>query len=417
MKRLHHLDVLRGVAILGILPVNVLFFAQPQLEAWAPGSTGGTVTVTDALAANAVTAFALQKFITLFALLFGMGMMILRLRAEERGEAYAPVMLRRLFVLWGLGVVHATLFWYGDVVSIYAPLGLVLCWAGAWRPRTLLWTGAALIAAPLLCCGGLGALAHLAGEGDAASAARQLDPAAPLGRFARDCLVAAVDGDHPAFETAVFRDGSFGRITVLRTVVWLESLVVEVGAFYGWRLAGLFLVGMAWMKDGWFADPVGRRPAFRRLFWWGLVLGAPLQVGALFVPVGGDSPFADIAARQVLLYASSLGLAGTYAAAVALLTARWGVGGVLAPFAAVGRTAFSNYVLQSVLCCFLFYSYGFALFGRLGVATLMGVTAAIWGVQLLTSRLWMRQFAYGPLEWAWRSVTYRRRLSFRREPG
>jgi uncharacterized protein len=408
-KRLHHLDVLRGVAMLGILPVNIAFFALPSGKAALPAPEAP---LADVLVDRAILGLFTYKFVTLFSLLFGMGMMLMWQRSNERGDGYAGLMLRRLFALWALGLLHATLLWQGDVVSVYAPLGLLLCWTAALRAKTLQWLGVALLCVPLLCCACLAAIPDVF-EGDGEVVSTALEPEAPWPEYVRAC-VEAVEGDHPDFETAVFRDGSFARTIVLRLALWLFYGVAAL-VYFGWRLAGLFLIGMAWIKAGWFADPEGRPGAFRRLLVLGLAFGLPLQVAA--VVVRGEADWtAETHVHELLQYLGSLGMAAAYAAAVCLLVARFGAHGRLAPFAAVGRTAFSNYVLQSVLCGVLFYSYaGFGLYGRFALSELLGVVVAIWIVETALSVWWVQRFRWGPIEWIWRCVTYWRVLPLGRD--
>lgn len=408
-ERLHHLDVIRGVAMLGILPVNLWFFAYPMAFGLDPDAhiepgTANTLSLE-------VMRFGFQyKFITIFSFLFGTGMALLWQKAQDAGRKYGSMMVRRLLLLGVLGVLHAVFLWYGDIVAVYAGIGLVLCLFAGQRPRVLALIGGALLCIPLGMLGLL-VLVALAGGGSMVAGANPsaLDAAAtaPWLEFI-SAAFQSLDHGSPGFETVVFRDGSFGRISVLRGIYWASSLLFAYALFYGWRVAGLMCLGMAALRHGWFADPRAQATAFRRLTLWGLVVGLPLHAAALWAR--GPSGSLGEALAEILMYFGSLGLSAAYVGLLALLVARFGRAWFLAPFAAVGRTAFSNYVLQSILANALFYSYGFALFGSLSPPELWLVAGGIWIVQLVVSSLWLIPFRTGPIEWVWRSLSSGRRL-------
>lgn len=411
-ERVRYLDVLRGIALLGILPANLPSFGLPVTTAgdahYASGGTAGVV-------AFHVTRFFFDyKFITIFSLLFGAGIMILRGRAEAAGRSFPRVILRRLGALWLFGVAHAVLFWFGDVLAYYALTGLVLCWASSWSPDALRRAGITLVLVPVLFMAALVPVLHLV----------QNDPA--VRPFLDEIKAAGGDGfvagsttgsweeffrslEHwgPAFETEVMGQGSFLRITVVRTATWVFG-VFAWGFYFAWRIAGLFLLGMAWVKSGWFVRPAGHLDAFRRMIVVGLAAGIPLQIVSSALELA-DLPPAGAMLAELAQYTGSLGLAAAYAGIVAWIVVRHGTARWLVPFEAIGRTAFSNYILQTVLCTTLFLSYGFAMFGRLDRAQLWIVVAGVWSVQLLVSPWWVARFRYGPLEWVWRAATYWKR--------
>jgi len=423
MRRLQHLDVLRGIAILGILPVNIAFFGLP-LAAHDDPTYAVSGSGAEAAVFHLTAFFAEAKFYTLFSLLFGVGIALMRRKAEATGSRFAPLMLRRLGWLWVIGILHATLLWYGDIVSFYAPAGLVLCWAAGWKPSTLAWVGGALVTLPGLLLGGIAGLLGLAtllgGGPPEALSTLTAEPVSTLtveaasadwGTFLKACATTFLENGNGAFETAVFRDGSYARITGLRTALWGLAMVMAYPLFYGWRIAGMFLLGMALLRAGWLDDPGSRPAPFRRMLWIGLALGVPLQVASIALFAPGD--LAGTMPAAFCHYVGSLAMSAAYLGIVCLITPRLSGTRVLAPLAAVGKTALSNYLLQSVLANALFYSYGCALFGRLTRVELLGVTIGIWAVQLSLSGLWMRWFSYGPIEWVWRSFTYWRWVPLR----
>ena len=416
--RSRYLDVLRGIAILGILPVNALSFGLPTVFQQAVPAVAGA-SWWDAAAHAAIRFLVQYKFITLFSLLFGVGLGVMRRRADAQGRPWAGPITRRLVVLAVVGVLHATLVWHGDILWHYASIALAAFWAAGTRPRVLAWLGVGVLSLPVVVMLGILPLAAVAANTpelrdalqDSGASIVSDGAAAATGSWG-EFSTAAMTHD-PEFEIAVFRDGSFGRITALRALQWAVT-VLAVFVYYGWRLLGLFLIGMAWAGDGWFLRPAENVVRFRRMAIWGAVTGVPLQLlAALFDSAEGGS-FAVSVAGELAMYVGSLGIAAAYAGLVGLAVARWPVARWTRPFENAGRIAFTNYLFQSLVMTTLFYSYGFALFGSLGVAQLMGVVAAVWVAQLALSALWLRWFATGPAEWLWRTLAYRRAEPFRR---
>lgn len=405
--RLAFLDLLRGVAILGILPVNILYFGLPVDEAAQAPSGGGAG---EAIAFAVIRLLFEYKFITLFSTLFGAGLMLLRFKWQESRLGFAGPVLRRLGFLWCVGCLHALLLWYGDVLAQYAVIGLTLCWASSWSPKTLCRVGVALLGVPLV----VGALLlpvvwglellpavrpvldefmQPSGQGFAPGSTKR-----SWGEF-----FSALEHFGPALEREVFGAGTFPRMTMLRTVIWVLAAALSL-AVVGWRIGGLFLLGMAWVKSGLPWDLATQRANLRRVVRWGLALGLPLELAALWIG-WRTRRFSAWWADETIHSAGSLGLAAAYAGIVALWVhaerARWALGRL----ESLGRTAFTNYLLQSVVCTTLFYAYGGGLYGRLDRTQLWAVVLAVWTLQIAASSLWLRWFRTGPLEWVWRRFT------------
>ncbi len=428
VTRLRHIDVLRGVAILGILPVNIIGFALPT-PAFGNTDIGPGGGFLDQLAGLATIGLFEEKFISIFSFLFGVGMALMWERSEAKGntgsDRFEPIMVRRLLILWGLGILHAVLLWYGDVVSVYAPLGLVLFWFARSKPNGLLATAAVLLALAVPGLLGLGALAswseHVERRADThvlenRSPAPHRDvsraPEATGMRLARQATNAIVSQDL-AFEEAVFRHGSFGQISVVRTLLWMAIFFWGFMPYFIFRVAAMFLIGMGCVRAGWLARPREEPGPLRRMLTVGLLIGVPLQVLRLLAYEPASTGLRD-AFEELLQFGASLGLAAAYVGGTCLLVARTPSARWVEPLEAVGRTAFTNYVAQSVICTTLFYSYGFGLYGRFDRAALLGMAIVIWGAQLAVSTWWMRRFTIGPIEWAWRSITYLTWMPLRR---
>lgn len=391
--------------MLGILPANLPIFALPVLNE-PDVYTQLPPRWWEALAWGATRFFADQKFITLFSLLFGAGLFLQSRKCRERGLDFVAMLGRRMGALFVFGVLHAVLIWPGDVLTLYAPIGLLVGLAAGWPARRQAWVGAALIALPLVFLTCLLPVSAVSVGAGAVAPTVFAPPAAATGS-----LAGFLDGMFhigPDFERAVYHDASFGRICVMRAATWM-AIMLGGGWFYGWRIAGLFLVGMACMQDGAFSKPAAHRDRLRRWLTVGLTLGVPLEAAACWLHPFGEPALARAIGGEWCQYAGSLALALAYAAGAGLLAARAeSLAGWLRPVAAIGRLAFSNYILQSVVCTGLFYSYGLGWYGELDRCQLWGVMLAVWTVQLGLSVWWLRRFQTGPLEAVWRTATWLR---------
>lgn len=375
-ERIHILDILRGFAIFGILAVNMAGFASP---AFLPGYVSpASVPWYDTLAQNLVLFFAEGKFYTIFAFLFGLGFAVQLARAEARGKDIRSFYPRRLLVLFGFGVLHAILFWTGDILRLYAVLGFALL---AFRKRSnrtlLIWAGV-LFALSFVILGFLGA---------------------PGGKE-----TAIAGFDIVGMARAVYTSPSYldvlGFQTLASPLSFLILLVVQ-----GPSVMALFVLGLIIGRLHCFERLPENRPVLRRALWIGLVVG--LIGNSLFV-------FAEnnwLASLGFTIGAPALAVCYVGGLALLSLPARGAL--LLAPLGQVGRMALSNYVLQSLACSLIFNGYSLGLYEKVGAAGLWGITFAIYLVQIPLSVWWLSRFQFGPLEWVWRSLTYGKRQPWR----
>lgn len=372
------LDAARGTAILGILIVNIGYMRGPQpLLGEATGALPALVAV-----------FAGQKFITLFAFLFGFGLAMQASRARERDLTPTPRALRRLAVLAVFGIAHIVLLWPGDVLLFYAFLGVLLLPFLERSARTMLvWAGALLAAGTtlFLAAAGLVVLAEQLAGADAAAAG------------ARDLALFAGQAE------AVYTTGTVGEVLAFRVREYL-TIVLPGYAFAFPQLLAMALLGAAWWTlDGQAAlraDPDRLRPLLR----WGYGLGLPLNLIAGLLVAGDPLGLTALGVfGYALLTPAAPLLALAYAASIARLAQRRPSAWIVSALAAVGRMALSNYLLQSLLTSVVFVWFGW--YGGVGVGGTVLLVLAVWTVNLLVSPWWLRRFRYGPVEWLWRAAT------------
>jgi uncharacterized protein len=394
-ERIKIVDVLRGFALFGILFVNMAIFSHPYQSILLPMDPA--TPWYDQVAMWLIHFLGEGKFYSMFSLLFGLGLVLLMDRIEARGGRFLPIYVRRLLVLLLIGIVHAFLIWVGDILILYALIGFLLIPFRHARPRTLIIWAIVLLAVPLLFTAAATALIELGRmvpEGEA-----QINQAFALSRAGYEADVAR------AYQ--VYSSGSYLEITRQRAYDYASMGLVSYVAL-GFNVLAMFLIGMYFGKRQLFHHLEANRAFFRKLLTWGLLVGVPLNAlfATLIMSVSRSEPsWASLAASVAQGIGAPL-LALAYISALCLLFLRppWDRRlGVLAP---VGQMALSNYLLQSIICTFIFYGYGLGLFGKVGAALGIVLTFAIYLVQIPISHWWMKRFKYGPAEWLWRSLTY-----------
>ncbi len=379
-RRIEIVDGLRGFALLGILVVNITYFATAFTYDRGIDDPAFRSTL-DELARWVVTLLFETKFYLLFSFLFGYSFTLQMESAARQGAGFVARMLRRLAGLFLIGALHATLLWHGDILTTYALTGLALLWLRDLKPRTALRTAAILLLT-------MAALAALAGLALLSEPPAEFD----YGAARAEALAA----------TEAYR-GSFADVLGQRfeELPWFIGFIL---AFQAPTALAAFLVGLAAGKLRVMADPARFRGLFRRVLIWGAPIGL---AGAVVFAVASDdvtNEGASLLGFAVDIVTAPL-LTASYVSAFVLmsLTARGSkISHALAP---MGRMALSNYLLQSLVCGFIFFGYGFGLIGRLGPFSVLLVAFAIFLTQIPLSAWWMARHQYGPLEWLLRALT------------
>ncbi|WP_238386781.1 DUF418 domain-containing protein [Natrialba swarupiae] len=382
--RIVSLDALRGFALLGILVINVWLFAMPSAVDKNP-VVFGDLTGANYAAWFVSHVFFEVKFMTLFTVLFGAGIVLFTESKERKEQPALKLHYRRTILLLLIGLGHAYLLWYGDILVAYALCALLAVLARNWLPRTLAAVGLALLVVPSLLYVWLGTFAH-------EIPAEFLTAWQPTDEMIR----AEIDA---------YRGGWIDQMEY-RVPTALSFQTVGFAFYTFWRVTGVMLLGMALFKMGILSNERSKR-FYRWLLVGGAVFGLALILVGVWYRGYHDWAFVESVffARQ-FNYWGSLLLAGAYIAGIMLWCRHRADGVVTGALAAVGRTAFSNYLLQTVLATFIFYGHGLGLFGTLSRIELLGVVVLIWMIQVPLSVLWLRHFRFGPIEWIWRTLTY-----------
>lgn len=412
--RIASLDILRGVAILGILVMNIYAFAMPFPAYSNPLLMGGTDMLNIGIWCFTHILFD-QKFMSIFAMLFGAGIILMTGRAEAKGAKYGRVFYRRQFWLVVLGALHAYLIWLGDILFVYALIGMLAYLFRNRTPRTLIIIACCLLPIMLLLSYGMG-FSMQKFQGKAAQVQILVEAGEEISeRQQKDLDEWEEQRPMMAPDAATMQEdidthlGSYAEITAKR-VPQVMVMQVFMVVFYGlWRVLALMLLGMALMKTG--VLSAERSTGFYRkmlLICYGI--GLPLTVFSAFDLYAHEfSALYLFRVGSIPNYIGSVFVGLGHMGLVMLLIKAGAVQKLLQRFAAVGRMALSNYLLHSVVLTTVFYGYGLGLYGSISRFGQMGFVLGVIALQLLLSPWWLARYRFGPVEWLWRSLTYWKR--------
>ena len=389
-ERVEIMDVLRGVALFGVFLVNLIQFASVNVMStetqllslpWAP---------IDLALYDVLGWLFFDKANTIFAFLFGLSFYLQMQRLEARGVDADVVYLRRLCVLLVIGLIHVVFLWAWDILHLYALAGFALLALRNVSNRDLLAFG--------VICALVGramqkTLTEFTGLGSWTGETGKYEEVAVLVR-----QQLSESGDY------------FG--IVRNFLDWTVIDYLANGLIVGWFFyaLGRFLIG-AWVgRHGWITRAREFLPQWRRLARWMLPLGMVLEAAATILresPLLPESAHRHFYGDLIHLFAVPVLATGYMAALVTLYHGRIGAR-LLAPFAWIGRMALTNYLAQSFVIAFVLFGVGpgLALAGKIGTTALLGIVIVAYIAQLLISRWWLQRFAYGPVEWLWRALTY-----------
>ncbi len=386
-ERIEVIDILRGWAIFGMLFVNMSDM---------PGKWPGTA---DRLTLALIGVFAAAKFYTLFSFLFGLGLVLQMRRAEARGAPFVPVYMRRLLILLLIGLAHF-LLGERDILMDYAVLGFLLLLFRTSSPRTLV-VAAFLITSIFLVRGAVV---------EGLRERRLADPQTAQQAIRENVQRRAERRALTEQNLRVYARGSFGEIVAqsAHNFVWRYSALDRRYIFPLGYVFPLFLLGLYAGRRRILENIPAHLPFIRKVMWWGLGLGLPANVVSVvrWELSNPAWPYLTSQLAELLWAVGAPALCFFYASAIILLVQRHGWKERLAPLAAVGRMALSNYLFHSLVFVFIFYSYGLGLYGKVGPLGGVVLAVPIFAVQLPLSVRWLRRFRFGPAEWLWRTLTY-----------
>jgi len=397
-ERIATLDIVRGFALLGILIMNLPGFAN-SFFIEADGSHLWTSSI-DRVAETTREMLFSGKFNSMFSLLFGIGFTIQFARMRERAPTRATLLYtRRLLVLLALGLLHAMVFWQGDVLHVYAVLGLALL-------LVLRQAGNRTLCVLIILC-----LLYPAVSGSIRLLVTTPEVTAQMVAEAK----AMEASNNIAYGSGSFLDA-------------IREHTHEFAFFYGtlrhiWgsfgfyvQMATTMLIGFLIGRNDWVRKIPELLPWIRRLQWWALAIGVvcSLSFGAIFEIDRAPGPSALKVLGNIAYVLSRVGMMSFYVLTIVRLAQLPLWQRRFAAIASAGRMPLTNYLMQTLICTTLFYGWGFGLWGKVGPALQLALAFVIFFlVQVPLSRVWLRHFSHGPLEYVWRVLTYGRLVGSR----
>ncbi|HUS19784.1 MAG TPA: DUF418 domain-containing protein [Terriglobales bacterium] len=398
LERIQLIDILRGFALFGVLIANMKGYSLPMNAYFGFGADWPGLTPLDQGVDQFILWAIKVKFLSLFAVLFGLGLSVQLMRAQARGISVVPRYTRRLLVLLMFGTAHFILFWFGDILHTYALVGFIL----------LLFRNLSVKVLGRILQGFFLAIILGTFVGSVVPVFRPHPAPSPKlkdwQKTQREAAKLQLDQKMQE-EVRILGTGTFTEATQLRARQWLE-LYADWGTLgYFTFVLHLFLMGLYAGKRRIFQDVEANLPFLRKCMWFGL---ACLIAGLIrFVPPTPNIPVSQFVRN--LLNAFSGYTFFFYAAGIALLTYRSATWrqkfSVIGP---VGRMALTNYLTHTLLATSIFYGYGWGLgyFGKMGSTWGLVLSLAIYAAQIPFSAWWLKNFQFGPVEWLWRSLTY-----------
>lgn len=411
--RIQSLDILRGIAVFGILMMNITAFALVFPAYYNPTIDGGS-TGLNLATYEVVTVLFEGTMRGIFSLLFGAGIVLLTSRMEEGGAGLmtAEIHFRRMLWLLLFGFIHwALMLWIGEILFAYAICGLLL-----FAPRKL-------PAFQLLAIAGLilSVAAFIANQdyqetkaSEAAYQSVQQSLAEGSTPTVEQQSVIEEWKSHQAHAKVSEEDAEGAR--QLHNLPYWETVEAQFPISYDYQWATsprwllldiipFMLIGMALLKLG-ILDGAAKTRTYLAMLVLGYGIGIPLGMYEVGLAVAGNFSAVSIAEADRTYQISRLAMVVGHLGLLLLIIKS----GIFAPlqraFAAAGKMALTNYLMQTVICVTIFYGFGFALFGAFERHELYYIVATICTVQLIWSVLWLKVFRFGPFEWLWRSLTY-----------
>nr|WP_297347297.1 DUF418 domain-containing protein [uncultured Glaciecola sp.] len=384
-SRIAFLDILRGICICFILFANLKIFSGYYFlspEAAGSFNTAGL----DKVIKYIQLIFIEGKFYTLFSLLFGIGMVIQYQSFKGDISAFNNYMRKRLAVLLLIGILHFWVLWFGDILTIYALLGLLVLYVFHWSSKTLLIVGTSFILLPIAHTWLLGMVGFYPGPLLEFFAHRMENIGIPAGNLLEQLLYRQQTEDFELYVATKFYD------PMLR----IADVLAEGRLF---KVFGIMCIGVVVGRHILHKQLLSNRSLLKKIMFWGIVVGLPANI--VYTAIKAMDPEYYEIILTILSAVGVVPLAFGYAAGLALLLSKR-----ISPFnlfAPIGRMALSNYIMQTLFAIAIFYGFGLALTGHVSLTATWGIGLCVIVFQWLFSTMWLKYFKQGPLEYIWRS--------------
>jgi|SRR5215203_2275181 len=395
------LDVLRGFALLGVMLDNLMgftgwsFFTQSQREVLQTWPADGVVALGELTFING-------KFYSLFSLLFGIGFSIILIRNEQKGIDPLKIFYRRLFILLLIGAGHLFLLWEGDILLLYALIGMILPLFRKFSGKALVVTAIALILSPIIL--------------DCIYILFHAKPGDGLERLAISTDVKNGIPTDSTYATYLYKPGSgFHEWRNWQGSGWAYRYSYIVDSNRVPKVLGMFLLGLYAGRKMMYLHLEDHVSLFKKLRRWGFIIGIPSAIGCTYYEIFEKGIPNPVGLGHTIFYAFSVvPLCLAYTSVICLRWIKKKGNSKLKVLAPMGRMALTNYLMQTIIGITLYYGVGFGFGGNIGPIVFIPIGLVVYSLQIAYSNWWFRYFNYGPMEWIWRQLTYGQRLPFRK---
>ncbi len=396
-ERADILDILRGLALLGVMLDNLFGFSgwgflmpaqREALSTWPADAILGFIELS----------FINGKFYSLFSLLFGIGFSIILIRNEQKGINPLKILYRRLIILLIIGLGHLLLLWEGDILVLYALIGMLLPLFRKCSDKTLLTWVAVLIVSPLL-FDVMSVLFHYTNGNFIETIAKTIDK-----------------------ETGLPTDDSFNQYLYSKSDAWQHWRNWQASGYlyrYAYlldsnripKVLGMFLLGFYAGRKMIYINLENYSSLFKKLRRWGFIIGIPAAIACTGFEIFGKGIPNSMGLAHTLFYAISVvPLSLAYTSVVCLHWIKKKGNSRLKMLAPMGRMALTNYLVQTIIGITFYYGVGLNLGGNIGPAYFIPIGLCVYALQIAYSNWWFKHFNFGPMEWIWRQLTYGKKL-------
>lgn len=394
------LDILRGIALLGICLANYpalsmyVFQKQEVLNAMPTASF-------DKILDFFHFVFIDGKFYTLFSLLFGIGFSIILLRSQQKGKGLG-IFYRRIIILIFIGLAHALFLWEGDILLLYGIIGLLLPLFRNVSDRKLLILIVVLILMPIV----IDSLKVISkGVLDLSKPMERLAMAADDVRGITDENWMTWHVDHTTY-AEMFKMNQ-------AAIFWRYQDLLANNRFF--KVLGIFLLGLVAGRKLLYRKLEENKTLFKKLQRYGFAIGLPFSLGMVYFQFDAHHLPSVYGLLDTVTYALSVvPLSLAYTATICLWFLKENPRKKLLIFAAPGRMALTNYLMQTMIAILIFYGVGLGYGATLGLVYVIFIAISVYLFQMLFSNWWLNHFNYGPFEWIWRQLTYGKKLPLRK---
>jgi uncharacterized protein len=447
-KRVDALDILRGLALVGILLMNIEWFNRAIISL---GSHDTTLTGIDHAVGWLIRCFVEGKFYKLFALIFGMGFAVMLLRAKDAGRPFGAWFVRRMLVLLLIGIAHMIFLWGGDILHQYAIAGLILL---AWvtykkteDPKAYLKLALMWLMIPLFLVSFLGSILGMVFNESKYQEIWQneLDIYTAVEQqllINTDVILEkndAIDSEESSAEEAILTDEELREITIAETIEQRKALQADIAeedsafmqnsywqateyrlGFLGFMLMftpimslvvliPIFILGFWLVVTEKITKHQEHHKFFSLLAKVGVCVGIPLNVASILIIQHPATAISVVlqGVGQTLFYIGQYLLSAGYLGLVVCALNKQIWKKFFAAFSPMGQMALTNYLMHSVILTSIFYGYAGGQYGEISRAPQMLIVIAIIVTQIILSKWWLNRYRFGPMEWLWRSLTYK----------